>query len=123
MNLKIIIKDYWHIIAAIIITAYVVGTYYMKIEYINATISKNSTDIEAIQRETYFILGMMQKDYPGINIKEYAKTTKSRNTSPQESASDLNKLKQLSPLEGKTYLMQKGFNKDQIENIYKKPSY
>lgn len=123
MDFNKLIKDYWHVISSVIITAFIVGIYYMKIEYLSQTISNNTADIASIKKDTYFILGILQNDYPGINIRKYAKSAQSNNISAQETANDLKKLKNFTPVVGKTYLIRKGFSKDQAEAIYYKTGF
>jgi hypothetical protein len=123
MDLKYLIKAYWHLITVIITAVFIVGFYYMKIQYLEETVTKNSSEIESIKNKTYFILGILQKDYPNININEYAKAAKSNELSSQDAVTDLIKLKQFSPSEGKAYLLQKGFTKDQTEAIYYKNNF
>lgn len=122
MDLNKFIKEYWHIGIAVISAAFVVGTYYMKIEYLTETVSTNTHDIDSLKGKTSFILGVLQKDYPGINIESYASVAQSKNFTPQEIVKDLNSLKTSSPTQGFNYLLQKGFTKEQVNAIYYKPS-
>jgi len=52
MNIYKLLKDYWHIITtvttAVIISAFIIGNYYMKVEYMMEEIAKNTQKLETI---------------------------------------------------------------------------
>ena len=120
MNIKVFLRDYWHVAMAVLMAVFVVSNYYMKIEYMSEAITNNSRDIQSIDRTVYVLVGIVQEENPKLNIKAYIETSAQHNIPAEAIVEGLSILKNSTPQESELYLIQnQGFTKDEATGVLK----